>query len=45
MLGLTLRQVQAGNREAAARLPLYGGIATGLLILVVILAVYAFSGL
>ena len=44
MISLTLRDVRGGNAEAAKRLPLYGMISTGLLVLVVIFAVYAFGG-
>jgi hypothetical protein len=43
VLGLTLKQIQAGNRALAARLPVYGGITAGLLVLVVIFAVFAFD--
>ena len=43
LLGLTLREIQGGNRAAAARLPLYGAVTTGLLVLVVIFAVVSFG--
>jgi len=43
MVGLTLKQVQSGDREAASRLPLYGAVTTALLVLVVILSVFAFD--
>jgi hypothetical protein len=43
MLGLTLKEVQSGNRAAATRLPLYGMVTTGLMVLVVIFAVFAFD--
>ena len=44
LVGLTVKQIQAGNRAAAARMPLYGGISGVLLLLIVIFAVYAFQG-
>lgn len=43
LLGLTLKQVQSGNRAAAARLPILGMATTGFLVLVVIFAVFAFD--
>jgi hypothetical protein len=43
LLGVTMKQIQAGNRGLAARLPLYGGIAGVLMILIVIFAVYTFD--
>jgi hypothetical protein len=39
---LTLKQVRAGNQEAAQRLPIYGGATGIMLILVVVFAVLAF---
>ncbi len=41
-LDLTLKQVRAGNQEAARRLPVYGGATGAMLILVVVFAVLAF---
>jgi len=43
MIGITLKEVRNGNSEAARRLPLYGMISSGLLVLIVISAVYAFA--
>jgi hypothetical protein len=43
MLGITARQIQAGNRALAARMPIYGATAAVLLVLIVIFAVYAFD--
>lgn len=43
MLGITVRQVQGGDQQAASRLPMYGAISGVLLVLIVILAVYAFD--
>ncbi len=42
-IGLTVKQVQSGNRAAAARLPILGMATTALLVLVVILAVFTFD--
>ncbi len=43
MVSLTLKAVRDGDRRAGLRLPMYG-IPTGiLLVLVIIVAVYAFS--
>jgi uncharacterized membrane protein len=41
-LDLTVKKVRAGNTAAAAQLPLFGRIAAGLLLLIVIFAVIAF---
>ena len=41
-LDLTVKKVRAGNVAAAAQLPLFGRIAAGLLLLIVIFAVIAF---
>lgn len=41
-LDLTIRKVRAGDTAAAAQLPLFGRIAAGLLLLIVIFAVIAF---
>ena len=41
-LDLTAKKVRAGNVAAAAQLPLFGRIAAGLLLLIVIFAVIAF---
>ncbi len=43
MLGITVRRVQGGDQAAAARLPMWGAASGGLLVLIVILAVYAFD--
>jgi hypothetical protein len=43
MLGITAKQIQAGNRALAARMPIMGAAAAVLLVLVVIFAVYAFD--
>lgn len=43
MLDLTLKRVRSGDQEAAARLPLYGGITGAMLVLVVVFAVLAFD--
>jgi hypothetical protein len=43
MLGITAKQIQAGNRALAARMPVMGAAAAVLLALVVIFAVYAFD--
>jgi hypothetical protein len=42
-LNMTVQKVRAGDRAAAAMLPLFGRIAGGLLVLIVIFAVIAFS--
>ena len=41
-LAMVVKRVQAGDRAAAAQLPLFGRIAAGLLVLIVIFAVLAF---
>jgi hypothetical protein len=41
-LDLTIRKVRAGDTAAAAQLPLFGRVAAGLLVLIVIFAVIAF---
>lgn len=41
-LDLTVKKVRAGDRSAAAMLPLFGRIAAGLLFLIVVFAVLAF---
>ena len=43
MLGITVRRVQGGDQAAAARLPMWGAASGGLMVLIVILAVYAFN--
>lgn len=43
LLGITLKRVQAGDRSLAPRLPILGATSFGLLILIVIIAVYAFD--
>jgi uncharacterized membrane protein len=42
-LGLTVKQIQAGNRALVARMPILGATAAALLVLIVIFAVYAFD--
>lgn len=42
-LDMTIRKVRAGDAAAAARLPLFGWIAAGLLVLIVVFAVIAFN--
>jgi hypothetical protein len=42
-MGLMLKQVQAGNRALAARMPFFGAGMAGLMVLIVILAVFAFD--
>ena len=42
-LDLTVKRVRAGDTAAAAQLPLFGRIAAGLLLLIVIFAVIAFG--
>jgi uncharacterized membrane protein len=41
-LDLTIRKVRAGDTAAAAQLPLFGRVAAGLLLLIVVFAVIAF---
>jgi uncharacterized membrane protein len=43
MLGLTAKQIQAGNRALVARMPMLGAASGILLVLIVIFAVYAFD--
>ena len=43
LMGLTLKQVLAGNRALAARMPLYGIASAVLLVLIVCFAVFAFD--
>lgn len=43
MLGITMKQIQAGNRALVARMPVLGATAGILLLLIVILAVFAFD--
>jgi hypothetical protein len=43
IIGLTMKAVQNGDTAAAARIPLYGMISSGLLVLIVIFAVWAFA--
>ncbi|MEJ0013354.1 MAG: hypothetical protein WDM94_12175 [Bauldia sp.] len=43
MLGITAKQIQAGNRALIARMPILGAASGVLLILIVIFAVYAFD--
>ncbi|HVY20864.1 MAG TPA: hypothetical protein VHA70_12420 [Bauldia sp.] len=43
MMGMIVRQMQAGDRSGMARLPLFGGATAVLLLLTVIFAVYAFD--
>jgi uncharacterized membrane protein len=43
MLGITAKQIQAGNRALVARMPILGASAAVLLVLIVIFAVYAFD--
>ncbi len=45
LLSITVRRVQGGDRSAAARLPLYGGVSGALLLLTVIFAVVALQSL
>ena len=43
MMGMIVKQMQAGDRSGMARLPMFGGATAILLLLVVIFAVYAFD--
>jgi hypothetical protein len=43
LIDRTVKQIQAGNRALAARMPIYGAISGSLLLLVVIFAVFAFD--
>jgi hypothetical protein len=43
MIGLAMQAARNGDTGAAARIPLYGMISSGLLVLIVIFAVWAFA--
>ncbi|HEY5080472.1 MAG TPA: hypothetical protein VII91_00825 [Bauldia sp.] len=43
MIGLAMKAARNGDTGAAARIPLYGMISSGLLVLIVIFAVWAFA--
>jgi putative membrane protein len=43
LIDLTVKQIQAGNRALAARMPIFGAASATLLVLIVIFAVFAFD--
>jgi hypothetical protein len=42
MMGITAKRIAAGDRSAASRMPLYGRVSGGIVVLIVIFAVLAF---